>query len=66
MILNIALVLAVTQMLSCVLIIKGHRNWNYLCYKFPYRGTKDGFSGFISKGSFSVVWYNDFDKYLAR
>lgn len=49
MILNIALVLAVTQMLSCVLIIKGHRNWNYLCYKFPYRGTKDGFSGFISK-----------------
>lgn len=49
MILNIALVLAVTQILSCVLIIKGHRNWNYLCYKFPYRGTKDGFSGFISK-----------------
>lgn len=49
MILNIALVLAVTQMLSCVLIIKGHRNWNYLCYKFPYRGNKDGFSGFISK-----------------
>ena len=49
MILNIALVLAVTQMLSCVLIIKGHRNWNYLCYKFPYRGTKDGFFGFISK-----------------
>lgn len=49
MILNIALVLAVTQTLSCVLIIKGHRNWNYLCYKFPYRGTKDGFSGFISK-----------------
>ena len=49
MILNIALVLAVTQMLSCVLIIKGHRIWNYLCYKFPYRGTKDGFSGFISK-----------------
>ena len=49
MILNIALVLAVAQMLSCVLIIKGHRNWNYLCYKFPYRGTKDGFSGFISK-----------------
>ena len=49
MILNIVLVLAVTQILSCVLIIKGHRNWNYLCYKFPYRGTKDGFSGFISK-----------------
>lgn len=49
MILNIALVLVVTQILSCVLIIKGHRNWNYLCYKFPYRGTKDGFSGFISK-----------------
>ena len=49
MILIIALVLAVTQILSCVLIIKGHRNWNYLCYKFPYRGTKDGFSGFISK-----------------